>query len=124
MTKKNVDCHKIFYLIPYRQNKKIGRDPYYRKNFLYFSLIRKRMSVIIRELETGKIILLSKGADSIIAARLNLEKNESNNLEKFDATSDLLEKYASKGLRTLMLAKRVLTEEQYNEWNKKYNVNS
>lgn len=82
------------------------------------------MSVIIRELENGKIILLSKGADSIIAARLNFEKNESDNKGKFDATSELLEKYASTGLRTLMLAKRKLSEEQYNEWNKKYNVNN
>ena len=79
--------------------------------------------MIIRELENGKIILLTKGADSIIAARLNLEKNESDNKAKFDATSELLEKYASKGLRTLMLAKRTLSEEMYNKWNKKYNVN-
>jgi magnesium-transporting ATPase (P-type) len=80
------------------------------------------MSVIIRDLETGKIEILTKGADSIIAARLRNEQDSFEKKNKLEITSDLLEKYASKGLRTLMLAKRTLDEELYNQWNKKYNV--
>lgn len=43
-------------------------------NILEFTSTRKRMSVVVED-PTGKILLLTKGADSIILARLNLEKS-------------------------------------------------
>ena len=42
---------------------------YHLLNVLEFDSARKRMSVILRE-PSGKIMLLCKGADSIIEARL------------------------------------------------------
>jgi len=32
----------------------------------------------------------------------------------------LLEKYSREGLRTLLIAEKEITEEEYNEWNFKY----
>lgn len=40
-------------------------------NTLEFDSTRKRMSVILRDMETQKIMLLCKGADSIIKERLS-----------------------------------------------------
>jgi magnesium-transporting ATPase (P-type) len=42
------------------------QDQYQVLNVLEFSSARKRMSVVIRHLPTGKIQLLTKGADSVI----------------------------------------------------------
>lgn len=78
------------------------------------------MSIIVKDKIKGDIILLTKGADSIIADRLKKEEKEGN--EIFDKTFENLERYATNGLRTLLLAKRVLNEDFYNDWLKKYNV--
>ena len=45
-------------------------------NTLEFNSTRKRMSVILKDLQTGDIELLCKGADSIIKPRLDLEDPE------------------------------------------------
>lgn len=83
-------------------------------NILEFNSDRKRMSAILRN-DKGQIELLTKGADSIILERLN--KNKS----KFvDETNVFIEEYAKEGLRTLLLAKRVIDEREYNSWNNKY----
>mmetsp|Transcript_20037 Transcript_20037/g.17121 ORF Transcript_20037/g.17121 Transcript_20037/m.17121 type:complete len:95 (+) Transcript_20037:1698-1982(+) len=72
---------------------------------LEFNSTRKRMSVIL-EREDGKIVLYCKGADSIIAARMSKQDIQS---KEWTNTVELLEKYASVGLRTLVLAKKELT---------------
>ena len=72
------------------------------------------MSVIVKD-EKGNIELLCKGADSIVLARLDKEK--SNHVQE---TLDFIEDYAKEGLRTLLLAKRKLNEQEYNAWNMKF----
>ena len=47
-------------------------------NTLEFNSTRKRMSVILRDLQTGMLVLFCKGADSIIKARLDLAGNAEN----------------------------------------------
>ena len=42
-------------------------------NTLEFDSVRKRMSVIVRDLQYDTLMLLCKGADSVIKQRLNLE---------------------------------------------------
>lgn len=49
-----------------------------------------------------------KGADNIVHARLSEESKQA-----FEATNDNLENFAKVGLRTLLLAKKVLGEEEY-----------
>ncbi|XP_020223409.1 probable phospholipid-transporting ATPase 4 [Cajanus cajan] len=83
-------------------------------NLLDFTSKRKRMSVIVRD-EDGSIILFCKGADSIIFDRLS--KNGKMYLE---ATTRHLNEYGEAGLRTLALAYRKLDEQEYFDWNNKF----
>lgn len=71
-----------------------------------FNSDRKRMSVIVRD-KNNKILVVCKGADSIIGARL------SPNQEHFKATQADVEKYAEVGLRTLLVAYRYVEEDFY-----------
>ncbi|CAJ2642055.1 unnamed protein product [Trifolium pratense] len=88
------------------------RRSYKLLNILEFSSARKRMSVIVRD-EEGKLLLLSKGADSVMFERLG--KNGRQFEEK---TKQHINEYADAGLRTLILAYREVDEEEYDLFNK------
>ena len=82
--------------------------------FFEFNSDRKRASVIIRD-EHGVIKLLTKGADSIIIERLSTTKPQ-----PYTALmKDKLTKFSTIGLRTLCMAERVLTEDEYAQLDKK-----
>ncbi|CAL5198513.1 unnamed protein product [Lathyrus oleraceus] len=81
-------------------------------NVLEFTSARKRMSVIVRDYN-GKLLLLSKGADSIM-----FELLAKNGREFEEQTKYHINEYADSGLRTLILAYRELDEEEYNQFNK------
>ncbi|XP_026862231.2 phospholipid-transporting ATPase ID isoform X1 [Electrophorus electricus] len=81
---------------------------------LDFNNIRKRMSVIVRTPE-GHICLYCKGADTVLFDRLH-----SCNHDLMNITSDHLNEFAGDGLRTLALAYRDLSEEQWEEWAERY----
>ncbi|KAL8531580.1 hypothetical protein ACS0TY_008253 [Phlomoides rotata] len=82
-------------------------------NVLEFNSSRKRMSVIVRN-EEGKLLLLCKGADSVMFERL------SDNGKKYEEeTREHVNEYADAGLRTLILAYRELSEEEYAAFNEK-----
>ncbi|XP_030525252.1 probable phospholipid-transporting ATPase 4 [Rhodamnia argentea] len=83
-------------------------------NLLDFTSKRKRMSVIVRD-EEGQILLLCKGADSIIFDRL-----AKNGRVYEEATSKHLNEYGENGLRTLALAYRKLGESEYSAWNDEF----
>ncbi|XP_020598834.1 probable phospholipid-transporting ATPase 4 isoform X2 [Phalaenopsis equestris] len=83
-------------------------------NLMEFNSERKRMSVIVQD-ETGQIILLCKGADSIIFDRL------SKNGKMYEAdTMKHLNEFGEAGLRSLALAYKVLDESEYSTWNKEF----
>ncbi|KAG5439930.1 hypothetical protein PCANB_000212 [Pneumocystis canis] len=87
-----------------------GKEQEFRiLNICEFNSSRKRMSVILR-CPDGKIRLYCKGADTVILERLS-----KNNLYS-DQTLQHLEDYAIGGLRTLCLAMREISEEEYQEW--------
>ncbi|CAD6502732.1 BgTH12-05322 [Blumeria graminis f. sp. triticale] len=86
-------------------------------NTLEFNSTRKRMSAIIR-MPDNKIILFCKGADSVIYSRL--KRGEQAELRK--TTAEHLEMFAREGLRTLCVAQKELSEEQYLEWNKEHEM--
>ncbi|KAG8918881.1 hypothetical protein FRC01_001607 [Tulasnella sp. 417] len=67
---------------------------------------------------TGKIILYCKGADSVIYARLAADHDQ----ELKAATAKDMETFANGGLRTLCIAYRYLTEEQYFEWSRTHDA--
>lgn len=83
-------------------------------DIIEFNSSRKRMSVIVRS-SNGSIILYCKGADSVIYERLG---DGFDDLKK--KTLENLEAFATEGLRTLCLGYRVLSEEEYESWSKKY----
>ncbi|KAI4368975.1 hypothetical protein MLD38_017472 [Melastoma candidum] len=94
-------------------SKKIERV-YQLLNVLEFNSSRKRMSVIVRD-EDGKILLLCKGADSVMFERL---ARDGKSFE--EATMEHVNMYADAGLRTLILAYRELDEDEYTNFNKKF----
>ncbi|EFA84150.1 transmembrane protein [Heterostelium album PN500] len=78
---------------------------------LEFSSARRRMSVIVRTPE-GAIKLLSKGADMAITCRLNSrDKNQCK-----EETLNYLKTFSREGYRTLMVAERELSIDEYNQW--------
>uniref|UniRef100_A0A8D3B430 Phospholipid-transporting ATPase n=1 Tax=Scophthalmus maximus TaxID=52904 RepID=A0A8D3B430_SCOMX len=81
---------------------------------LDFNNIRKRMSVIVRNAE-GRIRLYCKGADTVLLERLHPCNQELTNI-----TSDHLNEYAADGLRTLALAYRDLTEDEWEAWSESH----
>ncbi|PWA45826.1 ATPase E1-E2 type family protein / haloacid dehalogenase-like hydrolase family protein [Artemisia annua] len=83
-------------------------------NLLDFTSKRKRMSVIVQD-ETGQILLLCKGADSIIFDRL-----AKNGRVYEEATTKHLNEYGEAGLRTLALAYKKLEESDYAAWNDEF----
>ncbi|CAM8890222.1 unnamed protein product [Rhodiola kirilowii] len=72
------------------------------------------MTVIIRDGE-GQILLLCKGADSIIFERLSR-----NGRMYEEATTKHLNEYGEADLRTLALSYRILEESEYISWNDEY----
>jgi phospholipid-translocating ATPase len=86
-------------------------------NTLEFNSARKRMSAIMR-MPDGKIILFCKGADSVIYARLKGGEQK----ELRATTAEHLEMFAREGLRTLCIAQRELSEEEYREWNVRHDL--
>ncbi len=83
-------------------------------NVLEFDSDRKRMSVIVRHQGTGRLALYCKGADSVILERLAPAQ------EAAKATESSLEVLGSEGLRTLMVARRDLDEQYYQQWSDRY----
>ncbi|XP_068614201.1 phospholipid-transporting ATPase ID [Brachionichthys hirsutus] len=81
---------------------------------LDFNNIRKRMSVIVRHPE-GSIRLYCKGADTVLLERLH-----PCNQELMNITSDHLNEYAADGLRTLALAYRDLSEDEWESWSESH----
>lgn len=78
-------------------------------NLIEFDSARKRMTVIVRT-QDNKILVICKGADSIIEKRL---KKGQAHLSK---TNLYLKKYADQGLRTLLIASKEIQENFYEQW--------
>ncbi|GAB2278099.1 Probable phospholipid-transporting ATPase 8, variant 2 [Dionaea muscipula] len=81
---------------------------------LEFSSSRKRMSVIVRN-EKNQLLLLCKGADSVMFERLS-EAGHQCEAE----TKDHSRQYAEAGLRTLVVAFRELSQEDYKHWEEEF----
>jgi len=84
-------------------------------NVCEFTSTRKRMSCIFKD-PSGKIILMCKGADTVITERLTAESLNSN---VFKQTQGNVDAFAQEGLRTLFLAEKEIDEMTYLEWNMK-----
>ncbi|KAK0493628.1 phospholipid-translocating ATPase [Armillaria luteobubalina] len=87
-------------------------------NVLEFTSARKRMSVVVRRLDDadGTLFLLTKGADNVIFERLLESEDE----ELREVTEMHLSEFASGGLRTLVLAYKVIDKDEYAAWSERY----
>lgn len=77
-----------------------------------FTSENKRMGIIVKELNTGEITFYLKGADVVMSGIVQYNDwlaEESGNM-------------AREGLRTLVVAKKVLTEDQYNDFETRFNA--
>ncbi|OXB58579.1 hypothetical protein ASZ78_004402 [Callipepla squamata] len=89
---------------------------------LPFDSVRKRMSVVVRHPVSNQVVVYTKGADSVMMDLLgttsevdskNSEMEQKNIKER---TQKHLDDYARRGLRTLCIAKKVMSDEEYMEW--------
>lgn len=85
------------------------RESYEELACLEFSSERKRMSVLVRNVETGDIVLYSKGADEVMRDRVERRAAGSMVWRQVDA-------YAQSGHRTLVLASRAVSAREYTTW--------
>lgn len=77
-----------------------------------FTSESKRMGIIVKDAKSGEITFYMKGADVVMATIVQYNdwlNEESGNM-------------AREGLRTLVVAKKMLTEDQYNDFEMRYNA--
>ena len=80
---------------------------------LEFTPDRKMMSIIVRDPTTGRIFLYTKGADSFVMPHL---ADDEHNGTYLPPTSDSLKDMAATGLRTLLVCKKEVTQQQFDAW--------
>ncbi|XP_070256545.1 phospholipid-transporting ATPase VA isoform X3 [Myotis yumanensis] len=98
----------------------LGRLTFPLLHTLGFDSARKRMSVVVRHPLTQEIQVYTKGADSAVMDLLlpcSPDDARGRHQKKIRSkTQNYLNLYAVEGLRTLCIAKRVLSKEEYACW--------
>ena len=77
-----------------------------------FSSDTKRMGIILKNKKYGHIIYYLKGAENVMIKFVKKEY--------ISFISENAENLATKGLRTLVLTQKIISENDFNEWNKEY----
>ena len=86
-------------------------------NMLEFTSDRARMSVVVKSPQ-GKILVYSKGADSRMLPLLKDDTDRS----LLRKTREHIDLFSKEGLRTLIVGKRELSSDEYEEWSNEYNI--
>ena len=97
---------------------RLGKEGFFRNDIerlqlIEFSSDRKRETVIVKD--RGLIKVYVKGADSIIESRLSKSTPES----ILKQCKYYVNKFSAQGFRTLFIAMKILSQEEYDEYNKK-----
>eukprot|EP01063_Lacrimia_lanifica_P031426 TRINITY_DN5178_c0_g1_i3.p1 TRINITY_DN5178_c0_g1~~TRINITY_DN5178_c0_g1_i3.p1 ORF type:complete len:1449 (+),score=423.25 TRINITY_DN5178_c0_g1_i3:68-4348(+) len=87
---------------------------------LEFTPTRKMMSIVLKD-EAGKMIILTKGADSSVMANL-APSFAAEHPTLMKQGQEIVGKYASKQYRTLCFAYRHVEQEEYDAWQQRYNA--
>ncbi|KAK7023178.1 P-type phospholipid transporter [Favolaschia claudopus] len=82
---------------------------------LEFNSTRKRMSTIYRAPD-GRLVMYCKGADSVMYARLAPDHDP----VLKESTRRDMEAFANSGLRTLCVAWKLVSQEEYSQWGRVY----
>lgn len=75
-----------------------------------FSSETKRMGIIVRDAQTNEILFLLKGADVVVSQLIQYS----------DWLQEQCDNMARSGLRTLVIARKILTHEQYSDFDMRY----
>ena len=75
-----------------------------------FTSESKRMGIIVRDKSSGEILFYMKGADVVMASIVQYN----------DWLMEEVDNMAREGLRTLVVAKKILTKEQYSDFDQRY----
>lgn len=75
-----------------------------------FSSETKRMGIIVRDTQTNEILFLLKGADVVVSQLIQYS----------DWLQEQCDNMARSGLRTLVVARKILTHEQYTDFEVRY----
>lgn len=84
-----------------------------------FNSDRKRMSVVVKD-ESGKMMIITKGADTVITKRMNSELQ--NHEDTLRHIQNYLNEFGHVGLRTLLFASREISEIEYANFLDNYNA--
>lgn len=84
-------------------------------HMLEFDSFRKRMSVIVKN-DDGHILLICKGADNVLSKFLCGGQDE-----VLNETKKHLHQFANEGLRSLYVAQRFISQDEYDNWLIEYN---
>lgn len=76
-----------------------------------FSSETKRMGIIVKDLNTGEIVFYQKGADTVMSSIITYS----------DWLQEQCDNMARSGLRTLVVAKKLLDQDQFNDFQERYN---
>uniref|UniRef100_A0A7S2RS23 Phospholipid-transporting ATPase n=1 Tax=Mucochytrium quahogii TaxID=96639 RepID=A0A7S2RS23_9STRA len=90
---------------------------------LPFSSSRRRMSTVVREHHTGEVFLYCKGADDVLLPRLCTASKKIKPGSQ-SSTEQHLEEYADQGLRTLVVARKCIQIEVFEEWKRRFDIAS
>ena len=77
---------------------------------LEFDSTRKRMSVLVKDLETEQIILFCKGADNAVFSKCVTGDK--------DSCNSAIEGFSQKGWRTLALSYKIISDSEYDYYDK------
>lgn len=77
-----------------------------------FSSETKRMGIILRHTETGTIVFYLKGAEVVLKQKVRAHNRAT--------VDEACENLAIEGLRTLVISQKLVTQEFYEDWNKRY----
>lgn len=91
----------------------LGRAKQYELLMMLPFTDRKMMSVIVRDPQTGEVLLLSKGADNVMLAK-SAQPGQNKNMET------AISKFAKMGYRTLVFGKRILQGNEFSTFKQQY----
>lgn len=93
------------------------RRSYEILNVLEFDSTRKRMSIILRHQDSGRIVLFCKGADTAVLSKC-VPPPSSSSSDYRAATENAIKMFAHSGWRTLALSYRDLSPAEYENYSR------
>jgi len=86
---------------------------------LPFDSDRKRMSVIVKNKSSKKILLLTKGADNVMLS----ENRISYDPQIYEEADKVLNFFSKEGLRTLVMGMKIIDPNYFEDWTNRFNNN-